>query len=310
MDPARGVRWQAMLRMPLLHFLLLGGALFALQPRSTPALTLEAGQRDRLRQGFERREARPPTGPELAALIDRAIDEEVLVREAWRSGRLRHDGTVVNRLVLLGRFLGPEREAAPEAALRRARELGLDRSDPVIRRYLAERTRLALASEADHPPPDRAALAAHLAAHRERFRIPERLRFVHVFVSARRPHPTARAAAIGHTLTDTSADGAATLGDPFPRGPRILASRAELARDFGAEFVGTLDPAARGRWQGPLPSAYGLHWVRLEDPVPARDPRLDEVLPQVQQDLLETRRARHLRRRLDELRASYQIHGG
>jgi len=292
---------------PLLHFLLLGGALFALRPAATPALTLDAGQRDRLRQSFERREARPPTGPELDALIDRAIDEEVLVREARRSGLLRHDGTVVNRLVLLGRFLGPERAADPEEAVRRARALGLDRSDPVIRRYLAERARLALASDADRPAPDEATLAAHLRAHRERFRIPERLRFVHVFVSARRPDPSLRAATIGRALAATGSDAADRLGDPFPRGPRILASRAELARTFGKEFVEALDPAARGLWQGPLPSVYGLHWVRMGDPVPARDPRLDEVRAQVEQDLLEGRRARHLRSRLDALRAGYEI---
>jgi len=307
MDLARGARWRAVCRTPLLHFLLLGGALFALQPAAAPALTFGPGQRERLRRSFELREARPPTGPELDALVDQAIDEEILVREAWRSGRLRHDGTVVNRLVLLGRFLGPEGEATPEAALHRARELGLDRSDPVIRRYLAARTRLALASEVDGPPPNEAALATHLETHRERFRIPERLRFVHVFVSARRPDPTARAAAIGRALAGGGPDAGEALGDPFPRGPHVLASRAELARRFGPEFVHALDPAARGRWQGPLPSAYGLHWVLLGDPVPARDPGLDEVRAQVRQEILEARRARHLERRLAELRAHYRI---
>jgi hypothetical protein len=177
----------------------------------------------------------------------------------------------------------------------------------VIRRYLVERMRLALASEADHPEPGEAELAAHLARHAERYRIPEQLRLLQVFVSSRHADATGRAEAIGRVLERGGPGAASGLGDPFPRGPRTVASRDALAQSFGAGFADALDGAAQGRWQGPVPSAYGLHWVWLDAPVPTRLPELREVRGRVRQDLLETRRAQRLRLRLDELRAGYEV---
>jgi hypothetical protein len=307
MTPARETRAAAALRSPLLHFLLLGTVAFALRPAETPALVFGEVELDRLRADFAAREARAPDAAELDALLEAAIDEEVLLREAWASGRLRHDGTVVARLVALGRFVGAPDGADPEAALRQARALGLDRSDPVIRRYLVERMRLALAAEANHPAPGEAELAAHLARHPERFAVPERLRLVHVFTSARHPRPEARAAAVGRALEGRGPDAIGDLGDPYPHGRRVVATRDELARRFGPEFAAALEPGLRGRWQGPLRSAHGLHWVWLDAPEPARSPALDEVRSAVRQDLLRERRAAHLRRRLDALRAGYEI---
>ncbi|HKJ23203.1 MAG TPA: peptidylprolyl isomerase [Myxococcota bacterium] len=327
--------WRAALRAPLLHFLVLGALLAGLRPAEPPSIVIDAAAQARLRRDFERREARPPSEAELAALVDEAIDEEVLLREAIDAGALRHDGTVVNRLVQLGRFLGPEaaasapvpaaiaaepaapgREAAPggdpggatpDDAVARARALGLDRSDPVVRRYLLERARLTIASEADTPEPSEAELRTYLAGHAEAFRTPERLRLHHVFVRGDRPDAGARAARLAAALSTRVPEDARALGDAFPSGGRVVASGRELALRFGREFVAALDPAARGRWQGPIPSAHGLHLVWLEDPLPARDPRLDEVRTRVRQALLQERRTAHLRRRLDGLRARLAI---
>jgi len=297
-------RWRAVLGAPLVHFVLLGGAAFALAPAEPPAIVIDEAA---VRAAFAAGEGRPP-GPEaLRAQVARAVDEEILLREAWASGRLRHDGTVVQRLVQLGRFLGPDGALEPEEAARRARALGLDRSDPVIRRYLVERMRLALASEADHPAPDEPALRAWLARHPERFRLPERLHLRHVFVSARRPEPEARAASLGRTLRGRTPAAAKGLGDPSPRGPQVVASREGLARRFGPAFVAALDDGATGRWQGPVPSAHGLHWVWVEAVEPARTPAFDAVRSRVRQDLLRERRERHLRRRLDALRTGYAV---
>ncbi|MBW2313813.1 MAG: peptidyl-prolyl cis-trans isomerase [Deltaproteobacteria bacterium] len=297
----------ALARTPLLHFVLLGSVIFALQPSETPALVFGPAEREQLQREFEQREARPPSPGEVDALVDAAVEEEILLRAAARAGHLRHDGTVVNRLVQLGHFLSPEGEASDEAALHRARELGLDRSDPVIRRYLVERMRLALASEADRPAPGEAELEAHLALHAERFAIPERVRLAHVFVGRRHADVEARLDAVGRSLSGLRPEDAAGLGDPFA-GPRTrVAPREVLARDFGAEFVAALDPSRLASWQGPLPSAHGWHWVWLGAPLPARQPTLAEVRGQVQQDLFEIRRAQRLQARLEELRSGYSI---
>jgi len=312
----------AVLRAPLLHFIVLGGLLAGLRPADPPRIVVDAAMQERLRRDFERREARPPSDGAFAALVDGAIDEEVLLHQAIGAGWLRHDGTVLSRLAQLGRFVGPTPAAgasagepgaaragaiSPDEAVARARELGLDRGDPVIRRYLVERARLAIAAEADRPEPNDAELAAFLEARAARFRLPERLRLRHVFARGDRPDANARATRLARTLVELTPDDTAARGDPFPGGRRVVASREELARRFGARFAASLDLEARGRWQGPLPSAHGLHLVWLEEPLPARDPALAEVRGRVRQALLQERRTRHLRRRLDELRAGFRI---
>src|SRR5262249_56330984 len=62
----------------------------------------------------------------------------------------------------------------------RARELGLDRSDLVVRRILVQKMRL-LASRTGERRPTDAELADFYAAHREDYRPPDRVPFWHVF---------------------------------------------------------------------------------------------------------------------------------
>ncbi|HJQ84838.1 MAG TPA: peptidyl-prolyl cis-trans isomerase, partial [Candidatus Binatia bacterium] len=67
-------------RMPALHFVLLGAALFALRASGTavPARTLDAAEVARLRDGWRAAHGRAPDAAEEVALLD----DEVLYREA------------------------------------------------------------------------------------------------------------------------------------------------------------------------------------------------------------------------------------
>jgi hypothetical protein len=97
------------------------------------------------------------------------------------------------------------------------------------------------------------------------------------------------------------------LGDPSPRGRRQVGTREEIALRFGPGFDAAVDAATRGRWQGPIASVHGFHVVFVDEPLAAHAPALAEVRGQVRQALLEERRARHLRARLDALRAGYAV---
>ena len=302
-------RWLA---APWLHFLIGGAILFALVPRERPAIVIGADELAAARAETAAGLGRPPDAAEQEALLARAIDEAVLLREAWASGLPRHDPVVLERLARIGAFVEPG-ESEPGKAVERARRLGLERSDPVIRRYLVERMRLAIEGEvgAGEAAPDDEALVAWLAARADHYALPERLRLVHVHVSSR--HGAAaprRAAALGRRLAGLAPAQAAALGDPFAGGARLVATREELARQLGPGFAAALDATQPGRWQGPLYSAYGLHWVWIEEILPARRPGLAELRDRLARDLLQTRREAHLRRRLDALRARYEVRIG
>src|SRR5438093_6250053 len=63
----------------------------------------------------------------------------------------------------------------------RARKLGLDRTDLVVRRILVQKMRLLAARTGERPPSD-ADLEAFYAEHRDEYRAPDRVTFWHIFV--------------------------------------------------------------------------------------------------------------------------------
>jgi hypothetical protein len=298
-------RW---LSEPWLHFVVGGALLFAVVPRERPELMIGAEELAAARAEAAAALGRAPDAAEERAIFERAIDEAVLLREAWTSGLPRHDPVVLARLARIGAFVEPG-AGDPEAAVERARALGLERSDPVIRRHLIARMRLAIEGEvAAEGAPDDATLAAFLATREDPYALRERIALVHVHVSSRHGSDAPlRAAELGARLAGLAPSEAAALGDPFAGGTRLVATREELARQLGPGFAQALDAARVGRWQGPLPSSYGLHWVWIEEILPARRPGLAELRERLARDFLRAQRQAHLRHRLDALRARYEI---
>ena len=65
----------------------------------------------------------------------------------------------------------------------------------------------------------------------------------------------------------------------------------EIARQFGGEFANELSESnVSDEWQGPLPSAFGLHLVKLESSTPATVIPFDDIVDQVRKDWLENSR--------------------
>ena len=80
-----------------------------------------------------------------------------------------------------------------------------------------------------------------------------------------------------------------------------------VQRDFGSEFARSLITVQRGRWEGPIPSGFGLHLVRVEKIVPARRPNLSEVRAAVARDYEEDRRMKSLNTAYRKLRQDYRV---
>jgi PPIC-type PPIASE domain len=244
-----------LLKEPLLHFLLLGAAIFgtyrvlsdarATQPGS---IVLTQGRIEALVEAFTRTWQRPPTASEREGLIRDYIREEVYVREAIA--------------------------------------LGLDQDDMVIRRRL--RQKLEFVSEDLTAPaePTDGQLSAYLAAHPDAFRVEPRYTFRQVFLDPRRrgdqlAHDAARLLArVRQAGIDPD-----TLGDTSLLDRRFEALPASLAAEqFGDQFAAALGELPIGQWRGPVASTYGAHLVLVDDRTDGRVPALEEVHDVVRRD--------------------------
>ena len=234
-------------------------------------VTVTGEQVDALRARWNAQWGRPPTDRELQGLLDEAVREEILYRDALR--------------------------------------LRLDRNDPIVRRRLAEKMTFMLEDNAQLPAPDAREVEAYFAAHAERYREPRRTTFRHVYLSPdRRTDPRRDAAALLQVVRTGGADGWRGAGDPFPL-LREYADRSdrEIAESFGTDFATALGNVATGDWGGPLGSTHGAHLVQVLSRSTPRPPALDDVRERIVPDLLEAQRRDQNRVALRALRERYDV---
>lgn len=266
-------------REPLLHFLLLGAALFALHraiagPGGAPAgeIVVSRGRMEALAQTFAQTWQRPPTPQELDGLVADYVRDEVLYREAVA--------------------------------------LGLDRDDTVVRRRMRQKLEF-LAEDAAPAEPTDAELAAHLAAHADAFRRDAQLTFTQIFLDPgkRGAALPADAAALLETLrARPEAVNLETAGDSLLLEPRYVdATEADVARQFGAEFAAAIAAQPVGVWVGPVRSGYGWHLVRIDARTPSRTPELADVREAVARDWEAQRRAAALGAEYERMKSGYRI---
>ena len=272
--PDRIPRW---LRDPLVVFVLLGIGVFALDgwraggETARPVIEITPDEVERLRARWIAQWGREPTGDELQTLVDEAVDEEILYREAQR--------------------------------------LGLDRDDAIVRRRLAQKLTFILEDAGATGPPSQAEVEEYYARRAERYRRPRRTTFDHVFLSGdSRTDPAGDATALLGELRGVDDDGWRRLGDPFMLA-RSYADRSdqEIAGLFGRVFADAVSRLPRGDWNGPVESTYGAHLVRVNRRTASRVPALAEVRDRVLADLREDRRRDHSLAAYQELRDTYEV---
>ena len=267
---------RALLREPLLHFLVLGGLLFVLfgltqgpEQEGTRQIRVTAAQVEQLAAQFSRTWMRPPTYEELAGLIERHIRGEVFYREALA--------------------------------------MGLDQDDPYVRNRLGQKLEFLLDDLSAETAPSDETLAQYIQGHTERYQAPARVSFQQVYLNPdRHPQPDTEATRLLERLR-AGADPAG-LGDVTLLEQAFNdASQTEIARQFGAAFAAALLELDQGQWLGPIPSGLGAHLVRVGDRQPARLPTLAEVRPQVLRDWQDERRREQKEQAYARLRQRYEI---
>jgi peptidyl-prolyl cis-trans isomerase C len=273
-------RW---LREPLLHFLLLGVALFAVngyvhrgsvgvESSKEIALTL-----DDLRQldiYFESQWRRQPTPEEFGRLVENKVQEEVLYREALA--------------------------------------MGLDKDDTIVRRRMAQKMQFLAEDVAAAHEPTTAELKTWYEKNSEKFALPSRATFRHLYFSfdrrGQRAHDDAVEALAKVAGQPEDSKLAASLADPFMfqdyYGDR---ASAELAKEFGPTFAQGLFQLKPGSWQGPIESGYGWHLVWIESITPGRIPAFEEVEPDVKTAWLADQKEQAWRKAYEAMRAKYTV---
>lgn len=310
-------RW---LRHPLLHFVVIGAALFALRafwPGAEPGrlqaqrepLVVTAARIETLRADFTRRWGKPPTAQELSALIVQTLDEELLYREARLLALDYEDPSVRRRLIEKMRAVDSHPGRDPDELVREARALGLD-DDAVIRRLLVEKMRILLAQDPQAPAFTEEQLRDYLQRHRERFELPPAISFTQVFLSEAR-HGTGLkrdAQTLLRRIRALSPPDAAGLSDPFLLGLRLQAwTWNRVTARFGKPFAEQVFALRPGTWSGPIESPYGLHLVWVEEVSVRRLPEPESIRQQLVEGLQAEQAEAQLARGMERLRGLYGI---
>jgi hypothetical protein len=265
MKIVRRIREQvaALLREPLVHFLLLGAAIYgvyglAADPvaeDSENTIRITAGEIDWLATSWQKRWNRPPTPAERDGLVQEYIRETVLYREALA--------------------------------------MGLDRDDTIIRRRLAQKLEFLTDDLAALAQPSEAELTAYFQANADRYRDPALITFTHVFVDPDRrgDRSLADAEAIKAELASREPEDGDALGDPFLL-QRYYPERTEdeVAKLFGRGFAKPLFELAPEQWHGPVLSGYGIHLVWVHHREDSREASFAAVRDRVRQDWEDARR--------------------
>ncbi len=264
------------LREPLLHFVLLGLALFlgdALWERwqVKTAYTIHVSSEDMQRQAslFATENRREPNDEDLQSLLFAHVEEQVLMREA--------------------------------------RRIGLDTDDAIIRRRLAQKMRFMIHDVGDIDLPSEAVFQAWFEQNKSKFVQPETRDFEHIFFS-----PQIRDTAIETDALSVLAQGISedwkSLGDPFIMARRFkTVSQAGVIKDFGRDFARDVFTLPAGEWSGPIRSALGLHLVRVTDSVPRNIPQLNEVREEAEALWMDMASRKDNNERLNQLIDKYNI---
>jgi peptidyl-prolyl cis-trans isomerase C len=276
----QGLRMSGLLRRwlaePFVHFVLAGVVLFAAyglwgeKAGEDRNITVTAEQVERLKAIWAAEAMRLPDERDTADIIADHVREEALYREAQR--------------------------------------LQLGDDDIIIKRRLAQKMAFLLYDQSEITEPDEAEMLEWFNANKARFRIPELRSLEHVYLNSEERGRTATSDAMA--LSRKLRDGAdwQGLGDPFML-KRTYADigQRETARAFGTGFASAAFALPVGHWSQPIPSAFGLHIVRIVAVTPPADADFSGQRPAIAAAWTVDQRSKANAAALDDLIAQYDV---
>jgi hypothetical protein len=269
-----------LIREPLVQFLLIGVAVFAIYElvasQSEPPrdrIVVTEGRVQQLALVFAKTWQRSPSPQEMRGLIDAYVKEEIYYREAIK--------------------------------------LGLDRDDTLIRRRMQQKMEFLSEPSDDRLAASDATLQSFYDANQADFLIEPEVEFQQILIDSEKDREPAevRAEQLLRQLRDSSQDvDASELGDAtlLPYATR-LSSVTRIGNAFGENFAKKLATLPADEWTGPIKSPFGLHLVRITDRRDERLPPLNEIRKAVEQKWRTQERDRFQQDEYDRLRANYEV---
>ena len=273
-------RW--CLREPLVHFLVAGALVFAVyelanppsgRPTQTDQVVLTKDDLRQLAVMWLAQGRETPTVDDMKALAEQRVREEILSREAVA--------------------------------------LDLDKNDEIINRRLAQKMDFLAADVAALQEPDEGELRAWYTANTDRFAMPPRVSFRHLYFSFDRGAGAQEAATaalvkiVGLSSAEAVAMAAADrfmLRDYY--GER---TPEQIAKEFGSDFAAALFRLNVGSWQRPIRSGYGWHLVWVDAIEPGRVPAFEEIHPDIKSAWLDERQREIKQEAFGAMRARYTV---
>lgn len=262
---------------PLLHFLIIGALIFFIfvilnKEESIvrgKKIIVSAGDIERLSSNWSKKWSRPPTETELKGLVDSYIREEVYYREALA--------------------------------------LGLDQDDTVLRRRLMQKMEFLSNDLAELNPPDETALSYYFLGNQEKYKLPARVSFTHIYFSPDK-HGAKAFEDAKNVLSELNVLRAPERGDSFMlQYDFVQETPSEVDRLFGKDFAEQLFKSEINIWQGPIKSSYGLHLVRISEKIDSRMPELASVIDKVRTDWMFEQRQNMNKEIYERFKERYEI---
>jgi len=262
-----------LVREPLVHFAVIGGALFLIGSLHAPAgapgrhdIVITEGDIDQMLIAWQAQGLPQPSPDAIRGMVEAKVREEVLYREAIA--------------------------------------MGLDQDDIIVKRRLAQKMDFLAEDLSTLQDPTADDLHAWFKAHQEDFVPPPRISFHHIYYSSDRRGKDAEGAA----AQAVASVAVPQEGDRFMfQNSYAERTEADIATIFGPAFAHDLFKAEPGRWAGPIESGYGWHAVFVESRTVPKAPSFEEVEDEVKAAWLEARRAEFRNEAYRVMREKYKV---
>jgi len=269
------------LREPLIHFFVLGLAVFGLhavldrKPETIvddPHLVeVSSADIEWMWTLFNKKMGREPTGQDLRNQVNQLIREQILSREAVA--------------------------------------MGLDEGDMVVRRRLVQKIEFLFKDLSAMTEPAEVDLRNYYTENRAKYEMPPQVTFTQVYFSTdSRGVDGAKQAAQALRKEGHDPSKASTLGDASILSPKCaLCSSREIINQFGTDFAKAVKNLEPGSWYGPIRSTYGFHAVYIYARQEAILPKLENIIDRVRNDWMFANQEENTRRAYGEIRSRYRV---
>lgn len=245
---------------PLFHFILIGAVFFLLfdqagqdEPQAESNLVhISSGRIEQIALIFEKTWSRKPSQAELEVLVEDYAIEEIYVRKA--------------------------------------REMGIDAEDAIIRRRLRQKVEFLMEDFSALEKPNDEDLSAYLDEHPDKFRRGSSYSFEQVYMNPKR-HGDELETHISAQL-DALKNGQSVHGDSAMMQRNYSAVNAQqIQQNFGLGFLQQLNDLPLNLWSGPIPSSLGQHLILLREIKEGGLPDFTEIRTKLEVEWQNARRA-------------------